>query len=71
MKGEEKLWRILQEKLETLRAGGRLAEAMRVGQTALELAKRVFSESDPSLALSYERLGQMHEQRGDRVEAKA
>ena len=70
MKGEEKLWRILQDKLETLRAGGRLVEAMRIGETALELAQRIFPKNDPSLALSHERLGQMHEQRGDVAEAK-
>ena len=71
MKGEERLWRILQDNLETLRAGGRLPEAMRVGQSALELAQRIFPENDPSLALSYERVGQMHDQRGDRAKAKA
>ena len=70
MKGEERLWRILQDKLETLRAGGRLPEAMRVGQSALELAQRVFPENDPSLALSYEHVGQMHDQRGDRDEGE-
>ena len=71
MKGEENLWRILQDKLETLRAGGRLAEALRIGQTALELAQRTFPENDPALALSYERLGQMHDQCGARAEAKS
>lgn len=71
MKGEEKLWRILQDKLETLRAGGRLAEAMRIGETALELAQRAFPGNDPAIALSYERLGQMYDQRGERAEAKA
>ena len=71
MKGEKNLWRILQDKLETLRAEGRLSEAIRVGERALELAQRIFPENDPSLALSYERLGQMYDQRGERAEANA
>ena len=70
MKGEEKLWRILQDKLEMLRAGSRLPEALRVGETALELAQRIFPEDHPSLALSYERLGQIHDQQGNHGEAK-
>jgi len=70
VKGEEKLWRILQDKLEMLRAGNRLAEALRVGETALDLAQRTFPENHPSLAQSYERLGQIHDQRGDDGEAK-
>lgn len=57
MKGEEKLWRILNDKLEMLGAAGRLEEAQRVAETALELARRAFPADHPSLALSYERLG--------------
>ena len=38
MKGEEKLWSILNDKLDTLRAGNRLPEAIRVAETALDLA---------------------------------
>ncbi len=34
MKGEEKLWNILNDKLETLRASNRLPEAIRVAETA-------------------------------------
>ena len=60
MKGEEKLWQILLDKLETLRAGHRFPEAIRVGEKALELARRIFPNDHPSLALSYERLGQIH-----------
>ena len=41
MKGEEKLWNILNDKLETLRASSRLPEAIRVAETLLELAKPV------------------------------
>ena len=37
MKGDEKLWTILNDKLDTLRASNRLPEAIRVGQAALEL----------------------------------
>src|SRR5207237_3841687 len=70
MKGEEKLWGILNDKLETLRASSRLPEAIRIAETLLELAKRTFGEDDNSLALSYEKLGTLLDQSGDRVKAK-
>lgn len=70
MKGEEHLWRILNEKLETLRATNNLAEAIRVAQSALEIAKRSFGPSNVELALSYEKLGLLHEENGDRAAAK-
>src|SRR5438552_17599075 len=70
MKGEEKLWSILNDKLETLRASSRLPEAIRVAETLLELAKRTFGDDDNSLALSYEKLGTLLDQSGDRVKAK-
>src|ERR1700739_1682571 len=70
MKGEEKLWVILSDKLETLRASNRLPEATRVAETLLELAKRTFGEDDNALALSYEKLGTLLDQSGDRVKAK-
>src|SRR5205814_7232457 len=70
MKGEEKLWNILNDKLETLRASSRLPEAVRVAETLLELAKRTFGDDDSSLALSYEKLGTLLDQSGDRVKAK-
>ena len=56
MKGEEHLWGVLNDKLDTLRATNRMAEAIRVGQTALEIAKRSFGTADIRLAQSYERL---------------
>src|SRR5467141_633775 len=70
MKGEEKLWNILNDKLETLRASARLPEAVRVAETLLELAKRAFGEDDNALALSYEKLGTLLDQSGDRAKAK-
>jgi tetratricopeptide (TPR) repeat protein len=70
MKGEEKLWGILSDKLETLRASSRLPEAIRVAETLLELAKRTFGEDDNALAVSYEKLGQLLDQSGDRTNAK-
>ena len=70
MKGEENLWRILNEKLETLRTGNRIPEAIRVAETALDLAKRTFAEDEPSLALSFEKLGQLLDQNGDRAAGK-
>ena len=36
MKGEEKLWAILNDKLDNLRATNRLPQAIRVAETALE-----------------------------------
>jgi tetratricopeptide (TPR) repeat protein len=71
MKGEEKLWGILNDKLETLRATNRLPEAIRVAETALEIAKRAFKGSEPQLATSFEKLGQLLEQKGDYTAAEA
>ncbi len=70
MKGDEKLWQILSDKLEMLRASDRLPEATRVAETALELAERAFPPNAPQLAFSAERLGQLRDQRGDRAGAK-
>src|SRR5207244_111462 len=55
MKGEEKLWSIINDKLDTLRAGNRLPEAIRVAETLLELAKRTFGDDENALALNYEK----------------
>lgn len=66
MKGEEKLWAILNDKLDTLRASNRLAEAIRVGETALELAQRAFPPGHANLALSLEKLGHLQDQNGNR-----
>ncbi len=70
MKGEAQLWEILNEKLETLRAGGRYPEAIRVGETALTLASRIFAENDPSLGASYERLARVCEEQGNHAQAR-
>src|SRR4051812_15572723 len=70
MTGEQKLWDILNDKLETLRASNRLPEAIRVAETALDLAKRAFIDNPASLAVSYEKLGQLLDQAGDRTAAK-
>src|SRR4051812_15748834 len=70
MTGEQKLWDILNDKLETLRASNRLPEAIRVAETALDLAKRAFIDNPASLAVSYEKLGQLLDQAGDRTSAK-
>jgi tetratricopeptide (TPR) repeat protein len=71
MKGEEKLWVILNDKLDTLRASNRLPEAIRVAETALEIAKRAFKGNEPQLAASFDKLGQLLEQRGDYTAAEA
>lgn len=69
-KGDLTLWGILNEKLDLLRGTGRLTEALRVAQTALELAHRAFPPGDPAVALSLEKIGQLHDQSGDRAAAK-
>ena len=71
MKGEQKLWSILNDKLDTLRASNRLPEAIRVAETALEVAKRAFPGAGSPLATSYEKLGELLDQKGDRASAKA
>jgi len=71
MKGEEKLWSILNDKLETLRATNRLPQAIRVAETALEVAKRAFPDGQAPLATSFETLGELLDQKGDRAAAKA
>src|SRR5438132_4760645 len=71
MKGEEKLWSILNDKLDTLRATNRLPQAIRVAETALEIAKRAFPGAELPLATSFEKLGQLLDQKGDRATAKA
>src|SRR5438132_9875603 len=71
MKGEEKIWAILNDKLDTLRAANSLPEAIRVGESALEVAKRTFPASQIELALSYEKLGLLHDQNGDRTSARS
>jgi tetratricopeptide (TPR) repeat protein len=71
MKGEEHLWGVLNDKLETLSATNHLAQAIRVGESALEIAKRSFGAGDARLAFSYEKLGLLHEQNGNRSGAKA
>ncbi len=50
MKGEEKLWAILNEKLDNLRATNRLPQAIRVAETALEVARRAFKGNQTALA---------------------
>jgi len=70
MKGEEQLWTILNDKLDTLRATNQLPQAIRVAETALEIAKRAFRGTDLPLATSFEKLGQLLDQKGDRAAAK-
>jgi tetratricopeptide (TPR) repeat protein len=71
MKGEAKLWAILNDKLDTLLAANRFPEALRVATAALDLAKRSFTENEPSLAVSHEKVGQLLDQNGDRIAAKS
>ena len=67
MKGDQKLWTILNDKLEMLRTSNRLPEAIRIGKAALELAERAFKPGDPNYTQSLEKLGQLHDEAGDRV----
>jgi tetratricopeptide (TPR) repeat protein len=71
MKGEERLWSILNDKLDTLHASNRLPQAIRVAETALEIAKRAFPGAELPLATSFEKLGQLLDQKGDSGAAKA
>src|SRR6266480_1800413 len=70
MKGEEKLWSILNDKLDTLRASNRFPEAIRVAESALDLAKRAFPDDPGPIASSFEKLGQLLDQNGDHMAAK-
>src|SRR6201984_911369 len=69
MKGEEKLWAILNDKLDNLRATNRLPQAIRVAEPALEVARRAFKDNQTALATSFEKLGQLLEQKGDHAGA--
>src|SRR5436189_2879610 len=71
MKGEERLWTILNDKLDTLRATNRLPEAIRIAETAVEIAKRAFKGNETPLAISFGKLGQLLEQKGDYTAAEA
>jgi tetratricopeptide (TPR) repeat protein len=71
VKGDEKLWAILNEKLDLLRSMGQLPQALRVAETAVDLARRAFPAGAPSYALSLEKLGQLHDQAGNGAAAKA
>ena len=62
MKGDEKLWGILNDKLDMLRASNRLREAIRVAETALDLAQRAFKPGASNYTLSLEKLGQLYDQ---------
>jgi len=71
MKGEQKLWSILNDKLDALHATNRLPEAIRVAETALEIAKRAFKRGEEPLATSFEKLGELLEEKGDYSAAEA
>jgi tetratricopeptide (TPR) repeat protein len=70
MKGQATLWRILNDKLDMLRTGGRLPEAIRVAETALDLAQKAFPPGDEAYVQTLEKLGQLYDQNGDRNAAK-
>lgn len=70
MKGNEKLWNILNDKLDMLRASNHLPQAIRIGETLLELAQRAFEPTDLEYGLTLEKLGHLYDQNGDRNAAK-
>jgi tetratricopeptide (TPR) repeat protein len=70
VKGERHLWSVLNDKLEMLRANDQLPEAIRVGESVLELAQRSFTPADPELAASYEKLASLLQQKGDHPAAR-
>ena len=69
-KGDEKLWSILNDKLDMVRGTGDLPAAIRLGETAAELAQRAFGKASAAYALSLEKVGQLYDQSGDRASAK-
>lgn len=69
MKGDEKLWAILNDKLDLLRGMGQLPEAIRVAESAAELARRAFPPGHSCYALSLKTLGELYDQTGDSVAA--
>ena len=70
MKGDQKLWSILNDKLDMLRASNRLPEALRIAQAALDLAERAFKPGDKNHIVSLEKIGQLYDQAGNRTAAK-
>ncbi len=70
VKGDEKLWAILNDKLDMLRHAERLPDAIRVAETAVEVGKRAFAADHPNIAISFEKLGQLHDQDGNSAGAK-
>ena len=70
MKGDEKLWAILNDKLDLLRSGGQLREAIRVAESAVELARRAFPPEHSCYSLSLRTLGELYDQAGDPVAAR-
>src|SRR3984893_13100444 len=71
MKGEERLWTNRNDKVDTLPATNQFPEAIPVAETALEIAKRAFKGNETPLATSFEKLGQLLEQKGDYTSAEA
>src|SRR5207247_143975 len=71
MKGEARPWSSLNDKLDTLHATKRLPEAIRVAETALEIARRAFKRGEEPLATSFEKLGELLEEKGDYTAAEA
>ena len=69
-KGDEKLWSILNDKLDMVRGTGDLPAAIRLSETAAELAQRAFGTTSAAYALSLEKVGQLYDQSGDRAAAK-
>ena len=70
MKGDKKLWAILNDKLDMLRASNRFPEAVRVAQAALDLAERAFKPGDRDYTTSLEKIGELYDESGDRAAAK-
>lgn len=70
MNADQKLWQLLNDKLEVLRGSDRLVEAARVAETALELARRAFPKGANEMGQALGCLGRLRDQQGDRAGAK-
>ena len=57
VKGEAQLWEILNDKLEMLRAGKRSPKRSASVKLRSRSPAAIFPENDPSLGMSYEKLG--------------
>lgn len=69
--GDVILWKILHEKIDPLRLGNRLAEAVRTARKALEICLRAYPSPHPAIAVALDKLAEMLLLNGETAEAEA